>query len=83
MVMSDILMTMKAKDRSIPAGEFKARCLALFDEVETHRHSFVVTKRGRPVARIVPLAIPSSLRGTLLHEEGLLEPIAVAWDAQT
>lgn len=53
MVMSDILMTTRTKERLVPAGEFKAKCLAIFDEVETHRRSFVVTKRGRPVARIV------------------------------
>ena len=78
-----MLMTMKAKDRVVPAGEFKAKCLALFDEVETRGRSFVVTKRGRPVARIVPLPTekPSSLRGSLLHEEDLLAPVDVEWDA--
>lgn len=79
-------MTMKSsKEREVPAGEFKAKCLALFDEVETRGRSFVVTKRGRPVARVVPL--PSrgpgaSLRGSLLHEEDILSPVDDAtWDA--
>ena len=85
MVTSDTLMTMKAKDRSVAAGEFKAKCLALFDEVETRGRTFVVTKRGRPVARIVPLPADASasLRGSLLHEEGLLAPVAVEWDADS
>lgn len=85
MVMPDRLVTMKAKDRVVPAGEFKAKCLALFDEVETRGRSFVVTKRGRAVARVVPLAAakPSSLLGSVLHEEDLLEPIHVEWDAQS
>ena len=85
MVMSGQLVTMKGKDRLVPAGEFKAKCLALFDEVETRGRSFVVTKRGRPVARIIPLPTgkPSSLRGTLLHEEDLLAPIEVEWDARS
>lgn len=83
MVMSDIFMTMKARDRAIPAGEFKATCLALFDEVLTRRRSFVVTKRGRPVARIVPMPSDerASLRGSLVHEEELRAPIDVEWDA--
>ena len=34
MVTNATLMTMKARKREIPAGEFKAKCLALFDEVE-------------------------------------------------
>ena len=79
-------MTMKKpNDRKVPAGEFKAKCLALFDEVEARRHTFVVTKRGRPVARVVPLATsrPSSLRGSLLYEEDLLTPIDVKWDARS
>ena len=85
MVTSDTLVTMKTKDRVVPAGEFKAKCLALFDEVETRRRSFVITKRGRPVARIVPLPTgkASSLLGSLLHEEDPLAPIDVEWDAHS
>jgi len=40
--------------RQIAAGEFKAKCLALLDEVEQSRKELVITKRGRPVARLVP-----------------------------
>ncbi len=39
----------------IAAGVFKARCLGLLDEVERERKEIVITKRGRPVARIVPV----------------------------
>ena len=38
--------------RTIPAGEFKAKCLALMDEVEATGEAIVVTKRGKPVARL-------------------------------
>jgi len=66
----------------VPAGEFKAKCLAIFDAVEQKGRSFVVTKRGRPVARVVPLSKgPSALHGSLLHEEDLLAPVDVDWDA--
>jgi prevent-host-death family protein len=81
-----VTMTAKPrKERSVPAGEFKAKCLALLDDVATRGRSIVVTKRGRPVARIVPLTdqAAGALRGTLLHEEDLLEPIDVSWDAGT
>ena len=40
----------------IPAGVFKARCLGLLDEVEQQRKEIVITKRGRPVARLVPVS---------------------------
>ena len=86
MVTSNNLMTMKkSNDKQVPAGKFKAKCLALFDEVEARRHTFVITKRGRPVARIVPLSTgkPSSLRGSLLYEEELLTPIDTKWDVRS
>jgi len=39
----------------VPATDFKARCLELMDRVAARGESFVITKRGRPVARLVPL----------------------------
>jgi prevent-host-death family protein len=38
----------------IPAGEFKARCLRVMDEVLETRESVVVTKNGKPVVKLVP-----------------------------
>jgi prevent-host-death family protein len=38
----------------IKASEFKAKCLALMDEVERTREGVVITKNGRPVAELVP-----------------------------
>lgn len=56
-------MTM-ATSRTITAAAFKAECLALMDEVSQTGKSILITKRGRPVARLVPAASPpSSLRG--------------------
>ena len=43
------------KTRTIPAGQFKARCLALMDEVAAKRQAVVITKRGKPVAKLVPV----------------------------
>lgn len=37
----------------IPAGKFKAECLALMDHVEKTHESIIVTKRGKPVVKIV------------------------------
>jgi prevent-host-death family protein len=82
MVTNDILMTMSSKPREVPAGEFKAKCLAVLDDVQRTGRSVVVTKRGRPVAQVVPLpATALSLRGSLLYEDDLLSPIDVEWDA--
>lgn len=40
---------------SISASEFKARCLALLDDVARSRQIVIVTKHGKPVAKLVPL----------------------------
>lgn len=49
----------------IAASKFKAQCLALLDVVEGERRSFVVTKHGRPVAKLVPLDPPPSTMGSV------------------
>jgi antitoxin (DNA-binding transcriptional repressor) of toxin-antitoxin stability system len=41
--------------QKIAAGLFKSQCLGLLDEVEQQRKEIVITKRGRPVARLVPV----------------------------
>ena len=40
--------------KKMPAGEFKARCLRVMDEVQNTREPVVITKNGRPVAKLVP-----------------------------
>lgn len=40
--------------RKIAAGEFKARCLTLMDDVHSTREPLIITKRGKPVAKLVP-----------------------------
>ena len=41
--------------KTIPAGAFKANCLAIMDEVKAKRETVVITKRGQPVAKLVPV----------------------------
>ena len=43
------------RHRTIPAGEFKQKCLSILDEVAETHEPLVVSKRGRLVARVVPL----------------------------
>ena len=40
--------------KTMPAGSFKARCLAIMDEVNSKRESVLITKHGKPVAKLVP-----------------------------
>jgi prevent-host-death family protein len=43
------------KTRTIPAGTFKARCLAIMDQVAAKREAVIIAKRGKPVAKLVPV----------------------------
>ncbi|MGQ0591069.1 MAG: type II toxin-antitoxin system Phd/YefM family antitoxin [Gammaproteobacteria bacterium] len=38
----------------IAAAEFKAKCLKLLDEVQENGEEIVITKRGRPITRLLP-----------------------------
>jgi prevent-host-death family protein len=43
------------KTKTMPAGRFKANCLAVMDEVQAKHESVIITKRGKPVAKLVPV----------------------------
>ena len=42
------------KQKTIGAGEFKAKCLQLMNQVNEEGIELVITKRGKPIARLVP-----------------------------
>jgi prevent-host-death family protein len=44
--------------KEIPAAVFKAQCLTLMDDVCSTRRPLVITKRGKPVAKLVPIEEP-------------------------
>lgn len=71
--------------RSIASSRFKAHCLRLLDEVAETRQALVITKRGKPVARLVPLdgPEPDSLLGSVSwdHDADVLAPVEDAWSA--
>jgi prevent-host-death family protein len=67
----------------VPAGEFKTRCLALLDEVSQTGKPLVVTKRGKPVARVVPVEEPPGLLHSIKKEKDLISAIGEKWDAES
>jgi prevent-host-death family protein len=73
------------KSATVPAGEFKAKCLKLLDEVATKRHTLVITKRGRPVAQVTPIpekgGFVGSMAGTGKILGDIISPIDVEWEA--
>jgi len=71
---------------TIPAGGFKAKCLKVLDEVQRQRKQVVVTKRGKPVAKLIPVndhaaSLIGSMRGTMEILGDIVSPIDVQWEA--
>jgi len=71
--------------RVIAAGEFKARCLKLMDEVNRDGIELVITKRGEPVAKLVPATprqsadIFGAMRGTVRIHGDIVSPDPESW----
>jgi prevent-host-death family protein len=77
---------MSYMSRMIKASEFKAKCLALMDEVERTGETLVITKNGKPVADLVPHRPRSKnargiLKDRLFVTGDIISPIDVEWDA--
>jgi prevent-host-death family protein len=70
--------------KTLGAGAFKNQCLKTLDAVARDRIPVLITKRGRPVAKLVPV-IPvsrqASLAGSVLHESGDPFSTSAGWDA--
>ena len=78
-------MTIVMKEK-IAAGEFKAKCLGLLDEVHRQRIEITITKRGKPVAKLVPInetpvSFIGSMKGTMEIVGDIISPIDEKWDA--
>lgn len=57
--------------RTMPISEVKATLLGLVTEVAATGDEIVITRRGRPVARLVPTAERQSLIGSLILPDNL------------
>lgn len=71
--------------KTISASRFKAECLGLLDEVAETGVEITVTKRGKPVARVVPVEPVPSLKGSVIYlvsDEELIAPIDEVWNAE-
>lgn len=71
----------------IGAGEFKAKCLKLMDLTEQKHETIIITKRGIPVAKLVPYtdATPSLfgfMKKSLKVKGDIISPLEEQWDAE-
>lgn len=70
----------------VPATEFKAHCLELMDYVRDTGREVVVTKHGKPTAKLVPVRPGSRdfigcLRGTVTYHGDIVAPTGEVWEA--
>jgi prevent-host-death family protein len=75
--------------KTVTISEFKAKCLALLEQVRRSRRGLVVTRRGQPVAQILPLSTPEPLSrvghlsGSVREIEDIVEPLPLAdWEVE-
>ena len=75
-----------AKTDTIAAGAFKARCLELMDRVREKKVEYVITKHGRPVAKLVPCdegELPDArgaMAGLVVRYGDIVSPDFEAWE---
>ncbi len=72
--------------KTVPTTEFEANCLALLDEVAEKQEEVVVTKDGKPLAKVVPASFRAtrsleSLRGSGRIVGDILAPLDDEWNA--
>jgi len=79
---------MDSKPTIIPAAEFKAKCLKVMDTVSRTRRSFVISKRGKPIAKLVPIdeeptpSIFGRMKGTMTIIGDIVSPDDEIWDSE-
>jgi prevent-host-death family protein len=76
---------MMADMKSVPAAEFKARCLSLLDRVGPE--GIVITKHGKPVAKLIPIhtdtaKIIGSFKGKIKIKGNILST-GIKWNAES
>ncbi len=74
-----------AMKTTMRAGEFKSTCLKVMDDVKESGMEVVITKRGKPVVRIVPVRDPEpelGLEGTIEHQDPDIFSTGERWEAE-
>ena len=72
----------------ITAGKFKAQCLQIMDDVHKHRREVIITKYGKPVAKLVGVTTQTKeplfgfLKNSVVIKGDIISPLAEPWDVQ-
>ncbi len=73
-------------EKHVQAAEFKAKCLDIMDRVAASGEAIVITKRGKPVARLCPVTemrdtIRGFMKGDIVTQGDIVSPIDEPWEA--
>ena len=70
---------------SLAVSKFKATCLAVVEQVAKSKKRVVITKRGKPIAEVIPYegeTEPAPLKDTVAFVGDIISPVAVEdWEA--
>ena len=74
--------------KTVSVGNFKTHCLSLINEVAQSRSIVIVTKYGKPVAKLVPFDTNKDindkpLRGSVTFLGDVISPIDEAWEGDS
>lgn len=72
--------------KSVSAGDFKTHCLSFINEVAQNRKPIIVTKYGKPIAKLVPFDTKKDidskpLRGSVTFLGDIISPVDEDWEA--
>ncbi len=71
----------------ISAAEFKTKCLKIMDQVNAYHEEVIITKYGKPVAKLIPYSKKQSkslygyMKDSVSIDGDIIEPIGEVWDA--
>ena len=72
----------------ITAGKFKAQCLKIMDDVHKHHREVVITKYGKPVAKLIGVTTQTKeplfgfLKDSVVVKGDIISPLEEPWDVQ-
>lgn len=73
--------------RTMAISKFKAHALELFAQISEQKTSLIITKQGKPIAKVMPytapevIPVPGKLASTLVCENDIVSPLDIQWDA--
>jgi prevent-host-death family protein len=78
---------MNAMSTKIAISQFKAHCLGIIEKLQANKQPIIITKRDKPIAKVVPLDTTKAplfgmLKSKAEIKADILEPIAEKWDTE-